>query len=146
MNTAPCLIFSNFVLSYLYEALMILSYLDEALMPYLQDKRQTTSNLKSILHLQKLFLTSLITATSSSSHHHHHYHKSEFQKAKFKWHRLPPSCLPTSEIICRNKLAKARKTRKSPGTLGLNKFGPGKLWFEKVWSQNIFINFLAELD
>ena len=38
------------------------------------------------------------------------------------------------------------KTRKSPGTLGLNKFGPGKLWFEKVWAQNIFIYFLAELD
>ena len=34
-----------------------------------------------------------------------------------------------------NKLAKARKTRKSPGTLSLNKFGPGKLWFEKVWAQ-----------
>ena len=27
-----------------------------------------------------------------------------------------------------NKLAKARKTCKSPGTLGLKKFGPGKLW------------------
>ena len=28
----------------------------------------------------------------------------------------------------RNKLAKARKTRKSPGTLDLKRFGPGKLW------------------
>ena len=27
-----------------------------------------------------------------------------------------------------NKLAKARKTRTSPGTLGLKKFGLGKLW------------------
>ena len=45
-----------------------------------------------------------------------------------------------------NKLAKARKTRKSPGTLGLKKFGLGKLWVEKVWAQNIVINFLAELD
>ena len=45
-----------------------------------------------------------------------------------------------------NKLAKARMTRKSPGTLGLNKFGPGKLWFEKVWAQNIFMDVLAELD
>ena len=45
-----------------------------------------------------------------------------------------------------HKLAKARKTRKSPGTLGLNKFGPGKLWFEKVWAQNMYIDFLAELD
>ena len=43
-----------------------------------------------------------------------------------------------------NKLAKARMTRKSPSTLGLNKFGPGKLWFEKVWAQNIFINLLGE--
>ena len=31
-----------------------------------------------------------------------------------------------------NKLAKARKTRKSPCTLGLRKFRPGKLWVEKV--------------
>ena len=56
---------------------------------------------------------------------------------------------------------KARKTRKSPGTLYLKKFG---LWVEEVWVQNIFIinikkltspprpvsniflNFLAELD
>ena len=45
-----------------------------------------------------------------------------------------------------NKLAKAWKTRKSPGSLGLKKFGPGKLWVEKVWAQNIFIDFLAELD
>ena len=28
----------------------------------------------------------------------------------------------------KNKLAKARKTRTSPGTLGLKKFGLGKLW------------------
>ena len=27
-----------------------------------------------------------------------------------------------------NKPAKARKTRKSPGTLDLKRFGPGKLW------------------
>ena len=46
----------------------------------------------------------------------------------------------------RNKLAKARKTRKSPGTLGLKNFGPGKLWDKKVWARNIFIDFLAELD
>ena len=45
-----------------------------------------------------------------------------------------------------NKLAKARKTRKSPGTLGFKKFGPGKLRVQQVWGQNIFINFLAELD
>ena len=31
-----------------------------------------------------------------------------------------------------NKLAKARKIRKSPGTLGLKKFGTGKLWVKKV--------------
>ena len=45
-----------------------------------------------------------------------------------------------------NKLAKARKTRKSPGTLGFKKFGPGKLRVQQVWGQNISINFLAELD
>ena len=27
--------------------------------------------------------------------------------------------------------------RKSPGTLGLKKFGPGKFWVEKVWAQKI---------
>ena len=30
-----------------------------------------------------------------------------------------------------NKLAKARKMRKPPGTLGLKKFGPGKIWVKK---------------
>ena len=30
-----------------------------------------------------------------------------------------------------NKLAKARKTRTSPNTLGLKKFGLGKLWVKK---------------
>ena len=34
-----------------------------------------------------------------------------------------------------NKLAKARKMRKPPGTLGLKKFGPGKFWVKKVWAQ-----------
>ena len=32
-----------------------------------------------------------------------------------------------------NKLAKARKTRTSPSTLGLKKFGLGKLWVKKVF-------------
>ena len=45
-----------------------------------------------------------------------------------------------------NKLAKARKTRKSPGTLGFKKFGLGKLRVQKVWGHNIFVNFLAESD
>ena len=45
-----------------------------------------------------------------------------------------------------NKLTKSRKTRKSPGTLGLKKFGSGKLRVEKVWAQNTFINFLADVD
>ena len=36
-----------------------------------------------------------------------------------------------------NKLAKARKMRKPPGTLRLKKFGPGKFWVEKVWAQHI---------
>ena len=47
----------------------------------------------------------------------------------------------------KNKLAKARKTRKSPGSLGLKKkFCLGKFWVKKVWAQNIFIDFLAKLD
>ena len=45
-----------------------------------------------------------------------------------------------------NKHAKAGKTRKSPGTLGLKKFGPGKLRVKKVWAKNICIDSLAELD
>ena len=45
-----------------------------------------------------------------------------------------------------NKLAKARKKRKLPGTLGLKKFWPGKLRVTKVWFQNIYINFLTKLD
>ena len=55
-------------------------------------------------------------------------------------------------MICRynpflpNKLAKARKTRKSPGTSGLKKFRPVELRVKKVWVQNICIDFLAELN
>ena len=45
-----------------------------------------------------------------------------------------------------NKLAKARKKRKLPGTLGLKKFWPGKLRVTKVWFQHIYINFLTKLD
>ena len=40
-----------------------------------------------------------------------------------------------------NKLAKARKTRKSPCTLGLRKFRPGKLWVEKVLGPIYFYKF-----
>ena len=36
-----------------------------------------------------------------------------------------------------NKLAKARKMRKPPGTLGLKKFRPGKFGVEKIWAQHI---------
>ena len=43
----------------------------------------------------------------------------------------------------KNKLAKARKTRKSPGMLSLKMFRPGKLRVEKVWAQNKVNNFLA---
>ena len=68
----------------------------------------------------------------------------------------------------KNKLAKARKMRKLPGTLVLKKFGPDEIWVKNVWTQNtcilaflhtfilisgnltntqnIFINFLTELD
>ena len=38
-----------------------------------------------------------------------------------------------------NKLAKAGKMRKLPGTLGLKKFGPGKIWVKNVWTQNTCI-------
>ena len=48
-------------------------------------------------------------------------------------------------ISVQNKLAKARKTCKSLGTLGLRKFGQAKLRIEKVWAQNISIIFLTEL-
>ena len=45
------------------------------------------------------------------------------------------------EGVLKNKLAKARKTRKSPGTLGLKNFGLGKVWVEKVWAQIILLTF-----
>ena len=44
-----------------------------------------------------------------------------------------------------NKLAKARKTRKSPHTLGLKKFGLVKLVVEKVWDKIFFSNFLGKV-
>ena len=38
-----------------------------------------------------------------------------------------------------NKLAEARKTGKLPDTLGLKKFGMGRLWVNKVfWVKNVF--------
>ena len=37
-----------------------------------------------------------------------------------------------------NKLAKAWKTRTSPGTLGLKKFGLGKLWVKNVFGKYTF--------
>ena len=40
-------------------------------------------------------------------------------------------------IFVLNKLAKARKMRKPPGTLSLKKFGPGEFGVEKVWAQHI---------
>ena len=55
-------------------------------------------------------------------------------------------CLKTSQLVGQewiemgsNKLAKARKMRKPPGTLGLKKFGPGKIWVENVSTQNTCI-------
>ena len=41
----------------------------------------------------------------------------------------------------RNKLVKARKMRKPPVFLGR-----GKLWFKKVWAQNICIDFSADKE
>ena len=43
-----------------------------------------------------------------------------------------------------NKLAKARKTRTSPGTLGLKKFGQGKLWVKKVFGKYTFKKYTFE--
>ena len=37
-------------------------------------------------------------------------------------------------ILTKNKLAKARKTRKLPSMLGSKKFWPDKLWVGKFWS------------
>ena len=42
-----------------------------------------------------------------------------------------------AKTIFVNKLAKARKMRKPPGTLGLKKFRPGKFGVKKVWAQHI---------
>ena len=39
-----------------------------------------------------------------------------------------------------NKLAKARKTRTSPSTLGLKKFRLGNLWVKKVFGKYTFKN------
>ena len=41
------------------------------------------------------------------------------------------------QVIKVNKLAKARKMRKPPGTLSFKKIGLGKRWFEKVWAQKL---------
>ena len=55
--------------------------------------------------------------------------------AKFK--HIDPAC--KSEEDAENKLAKARKTRTSPSTLNLKKFGLGKLWVKKVFRvKNVF--------
>ena len=45
-------------------------------------------------------------------------------------------------IHCQNKLAKAMKIRKPPGTLGFEKFGLGKLWIKKIWTQ-IFLSMFS---
>ena len=50
---------------------------------------------------------------------------------------VSPLCnTSTTYPFLSNKLAKARKKRTSPGTLGLKKFGQGKLWVKKVFSEN----------
>ena len=43
-------------------------------------------------------------------------------------------CEPFSKFLLSQK--KSRKTRKSPGTLGFKKFGPGKLWVRNDLAQN----------
>ena len=55
------------------------------------------------------------------------------------WHNLFNLKIHIREALAKNKLAKARKMRKPPGTFGLKKFGPGKIWVENVWTQNTCI-------
>ena len=43
-----------------------------------------------------------------------------------------------TQIQIKNKLAKARKTRTSPSTLGFKKFGLGRLWVKKVFVSKMF--------
>ena len=53
---------------------------------------------------------------------------------------LVRSCHNLGLLCCgsfKNKLAKARKMRKPPGTLVLKKFRPGKFGIGKVWAQHI---------
>ena len=47
-------------------------------------------------------------------------------------------------VLSGNKLAKARKTRTSPGTLGLKKFWLGKLWVNKVFRKYTFKKYTFE--
>ena len=44
-----------------------------------------------------------------------------------------------NNVASLNKLAKAWKMRKPPGTLGLKEVGPGKIWVKNVWTQNTCI-------
>ena len=55
-----------------------------------------------------------------------------------KVHHVDVKTLIIYDNISVNKLAKARKTRTSPGTLGLKKFGLGMLWVKKVFGKYTF--------
>ena len=86
--------------------------------------------------------------------------ESPIQTSELKKHALPV-CVHVT-----NKLAKARKMRKQPGTVGLKKFWPGKRFGSKMFgpkilaylhtfilisgnptkTQNIFRTFLTQLD
>ena len=50
----------------------------------------------------------------------------------YSWRHFRPQDFVLQTI--KNKLAKDRKTRKSPGSLSLKKFWPGKLWVEIFFS------------
>ena len=80
-----------------------------------------------------------------------HIHCTQLQhiainKGKF-YEFFPTNCRPTQNISASSLssqigLILEQQARKPPGTLGLKKFGLGKLWVEKVGAQNIFIDCL----
>ena len=57
---------------------------------------------------------------------------------KYKNRTQPNNCLNVGVGEGSLPLKQARKTRKSPGTLGFKKFGLGKIRVKKVLAQNIF--------
>ena len=67
---------------------------------------------------------------NSQNHHHLHNPHQNHRHCHYNHHH--------SVLHSINKLAKARKTRTSPGTLGSKKFGLCKLWVQKVFGKYTF--------